>query len=380
MSSPEVLDFGRLLAPISDHQPSGAELKVDGSLRAMYYEVKDAREAARTAERELLRQVLAGENHGEGPAGERPNWPRVRELAVEIIAEHSKDLWVAAWLIEALARTDGFAGLRDGFRLTRELAEQFWDGIHPQPDEDGYLTTVAQLTGLNGADSEGVLVAPIKAIPITHSTTYGALSSAAYYQAQNLAKADPTRQTEALERGAVSVDMFDQAVRETPHDFLATLLADIKQCQVEFDRFNKVLEERCGTDADGYSMAPPSSNLRHALAECHDLVRTMAPSVQGPEPVPAELGPGDGQVVQVGDGNHLPVQTREQAFQALLRVANYFRQSEPHSPVSYALEQAVRWGRMPLPELLTELIPDESARTGMFRLTGIPPGKAPESK
>jgi type VI secretion system protein ImpA len=61
-------------------------------------------------------------------------------------------------------------------------------------------------------------------------------------------------------------------------------------------------------------------------------------------------------------------------------VADYFRQSEPHSPVSYALEQAVRWGRMPLPDLLAELIPDESARTNMLRMTGIPAAKAPESK
>ena len=52
------------------------------------------------------------------------------------------------------------------------------------------------------------------------------------------------------------------------------------------------------------------------------------------------------------------VRTREDAFRALLQVADYFKRTEPHSPVAYSLEQAVRWGRMPLPELLTELIPE----------------------
>jgi hypothetical protein len=35
------------------------------------------------------------------------------------------------------------------------------------------------------------------------------------------------------------------------------------------------------------------------------------------------------------------------------------------------LEQVVRWGRMSLPELLTELIADKKSRQEIFRFTGI---------
>jgi hypothetical protein len=38
--------------------------------------------------------------------------------------------------------------------------------------------------------------------------------------------------------------------------------------------------------------------------------------------------------------------------------------------VSYALDQVVRWGRMPLPELWTELIADEP-RKAVFKQIGI---------
>lgn len=74
------------------------------------------------------------------------------------------------------------------------------------------------------------------------------------------------------------------------------------------------------------------------------------------------------------------VGTREEAFRTLLRVAEFFKRTEPHSPVSYALEQAVRWGKMPLPQLLDELIPEDAVRQQLFKLIGIharPPEAAP---
>ena len=53
-------------------------------------------------------------------------------------------------------------------------------------------------------------------------------------------------------------------------------------------------------------------------------------------------------------------------------IADFFRRNEPHSPIPFALEQAVRWGQMPLPQLLRELIPDDGSRQNFFKLTGIP--------
>ena len=66
------------------------------------------------------------------------------------------------------------------------------------------------------------------------------------------------------------------------------------------------------------------------------------------------------------------ISNRDEAFRTLLKVSEFFRRTEPHSPISYNLEQAVKWGRMSLPELLSELIPDERARDEFFKLAGIP--------
>jgi len=176
MASPETLDLELLLRPISEDRPEGVELRDDPSGQALFFQTKEAREAARSVERRLLQSRVL-QDEAAGPA-DRPNWQLVRDLATQILAEHSKDLWVCAWLIEAQARLAGFAGLRDGFRLVRRLAEQFWDGIHPAPDEDGIATTVAQLTGLNGEDAEGALVAPIDQISIVPATSLPPLTSA----------------------------------------------------------------------------------------------------------------------------------------------------------------------------------------------------------
>ena len=63
--------------------------------------------------------------------------------------------------------------------------------------------------------------------------------------------------------------------------------------------------------------------------------------------------------------------SRDDAFHHLLEVAAFFQRTEPHSIVPYALEQVVRWCRTPLPDLLTELIPDDTPRNVFFKQVGI---------
>lgn len=67
------------------------------------------------------------------------------------------------------------------------------------------------------------------------------------------------------------------------------------------------------------------------------------------------------------------IRTREDAFRTLQKVAEFFRQTEPHSPISYTLEDVVRRGRMPLPALLAELMPDQEARRTFLVAAGIKP-------
>jgi type VI secretion system protein ImpA len=65
--------------------------------------------------------------------------------------------------------------------------------------------------------------------------------------------------------------------------------------------------------------------------------------------------------------------TRDTALRELDRIADYFRRTEPHSPLAYTLDEAVRRGRMSLSELLAEVLPDADVRNGMLLRLGIRP-------
>src|SRR4051794_26825572 len=105
MPSQDVLDFVKLLNPIPGDKPAGADLRADAGPTSLYYQIKDGRNTARAAERRM-------EGGQEDPVP--PDWKVVVTTATKALTESTKDLEVTAYLIEALCRTNGFAGLRDG--------------------------------------------------------------------------------------------------------------------------------------------------------------------------------------------------------------------------------------------------------------------------
>lgn len=373
MASPDVLDFAKLLAPIAGENPAGIDLRTDSSPSSPYYATKDARNKARADER---RAVAAEE--GEAPM---PEWKPVIQNAIKVLTEKSKDLEITAYLIEGLCRTAGFVGLRDGFRLARELAEKYWDQIYPLPDEEGLETRVAGLTGLNGDDAEGTLIAPIARIPITETRGDVPYATYHYHEAKNLAKiADPKVRDRKIEQGAVTLEKVQKAVSDSSNKFYINLMEDITKALEEFNKLVAFLDEKCG------SKAPPASNIRTALIAVQDVVKDVAQGklqMGGPAAAAdagADAATGQASGGKSGEKSPDQLQTREDAFTLLMKVADFFRRTEPHSPVSYSVEQAVRWGRMPLPDLLTELVGEENPRKAIFKQVGIKPPEAADDK
>src|SRR5262249_10198756 len=148
---------------------------------------------------------------------------------------------------------------------------KYWDGLYPLPDEEGIDTRTAPLTGLNGDDAEGTLIAPINKVPITDNTSVGRLSTAHYQEASNLAKiTDPKVKEKRLARGAVAMETFLKAVAESPPKFYTNLVEDLTQSLDEYGKLCGALDKRC----DG--RAPPSSNIRGALTGCLDAIKGVA--------------------------------------------------------------------------------------------------------
>ncbi|MEZ6149130.1 MAG: type VI secretion system protein TssA [Pirellulaceae bacterium] len=379
MSTESILDFESLLAPISEEAPSGPSLREHPELSRTYYAVREARNAAMEAERVLARLALLEQrDHEQAPGGQEesrpvPHWGKVIDLAIDLLSKHSKDLWAVSWLIEALTRQAGLAGFRDGLKLCRLLSEQYWSTIHPRPDEEeGYGHTVAQLAGLDNTLSSAL--ESIAMLPTDSRLTW-----ANYQFALDMEQMDPDLRSTRIDEGAVSLNSFEQAVRDASREDLLCTLADLDDSIEECKSFSDVMDTLCGKDESGHDLSPPTGNLVRTLERLRLTFSALTSGLledaddDSDNSVVGELTEGERERAGADSANLMqrPVASRDEALQHLLRVADFFRKSEPHSPVSYALEQAVRWGRMPLPDLLRDLVSDDTVLAQVFKRMGI---------
>ncbi len=312
----------------------------------MYYELKDARNSARAAER----SVAANE-----PIGVVSLWNDVNTLAMRILSEYSKDIEILCWLAEAQLRLRGFAGLRDSFTVLVSLVDKWWPDLHSVAN-DTVEDKVAPLTGLNGLGGEGVLIQALRLSPLVPDNAYGKFGLWDYQRAQ--------RPGETALR-----DALYQAVAEKGTAVMRTQLAEVESCLENFNALARKLDELCGQDA------PPASNIRQVLQEAALAIRTMAHIDEAVESDArsAELaGEASPSVMPAVNANG-SIRSRDEAFEILLNVARFFRRAEPHSPTAQALETLVRRGRMDFQELLHELLPDAATRASVLTAAGIQP-------
>jgi len=239
----------------------------------------------------------------------------------------------------------------------------------------------AHLLQLNGIDSTGALVPPIGRIPFTEVTSLGEFSRVQLQEAQALAKiADPKARQAKIDSGALSHETIQRAVAETRPEFYQVLFEDVALALEEFDRFNEAVRRKSGLDGDtnAYQYDPPSGNIREVVQGFLDIVKDLtkakpkAKPTPGPTATPSPNGGAASPVAPPPEGNGA-IGSREDALGRILDVAEYFRRTEPQSIMPYALEQVVHWGKLSLPELLSELIADEAPRKNVFKQVGIKP-------
>lgn len=355
MTTDTILDFDKLLAPIAGDNPVGVDLRVAAS--DVYYQLKDARSAARTAERKSTA-------NGESIATVTTSWQPLLDLCIKAISEQTKDLEVASWLTESLARIHGFAGLSDGLRLLRELITNFWPAIYPAEDEEGSATKIVALTGLNGVNSPGTLIMPIHCIPIV-SGQGKIFATWQYQQALEVAKiADAEVRKQRIENGAFALDDLKDAAKATNPEFFAELKNNLQSCQQEFTALETVLAEKCA------EIKPELANISRALADSDEAMAALTKHLTAAEPQD-EAVVADNKVKNItASGN------RQELFKQLQTIADFFRRTEPHSPLSYLLEKTIRWGDMELPELMQELLTDGNILADYYRVVGIKPPQA----
>ena len=85
----------------------------------------------------------------------------------------------------------------------------------------------------------------------------------------------------------------------------------------------------------------------------------------------------DGTIVAVTSGiagTSGAIQSRADALKRLTQLADYFRKTEPHSPISYLVNRAVKWGNMPLETWLQDVIKDDTVLSQIRQTLGFNTG------
>jgi type VI secretion system protein ImpA len=365
----EGLDLETLLTPISAETPTGTDIRTDFSPASVYFRLRDARADARAAERAADTDPAA-----EGTSTE--SWRTVRTLSVKILSEQAKDLEVAAWLTEALVRSNGLAGLAFGAQVIGGLTDRYWDQVFPMPDEDGIETRLAPVTGLNGEGGDGTLTQPLNKLRLFNGADGEPVLLFQYQASAELETiTDKARKEARLKAGAVPFDKMQAAARAAgPGNFVA-LRRNLREAQAAWTAMGEILDRVAGRDS------PPTRQISDTLETILSIINQYAP----PEGTDAPAGEGDAGEGEAGgeDGaeddsggqmvRKKKMVTREDALATLTEIAEFFRRNEPQSPLAYTIDEAIRRGRLSWPELIGELVSDANVRNSILNSLGIKP-------
>lgn len=348
---PEILNdlsLAELAAPIDGG--SGEDL----SFSALFDQIKEARRA----DPDYLTQ-------GDWQTDlKTADWEKVIQLCAQGLAQQSKDLMLVAWLSEGLAQRDHFEGITFGLNLAERILESFWDSAYPSL-EDGLDERAARLAWL-----KTTLTDITGGLPITQGQHFGVLRYDESRHVENLALQNPKAMQTALAEGKINAEIFQRSVVLSDTEHLRSKAWQIAGSLQGCERLQATADRLFGAEAPSFAgladMLTRASQLAEKLLKDRG-VELHPAAVAQPEPVPTPVA-----ATEPGDAMTSPTQaaapaamrttplTRDEAFTMLAGIAQFFKQSEPQSPVPYLIERAIKWGNMPLEGWLSDVIKDSN--------------------
>lgn len=362
MNPDQQAELEALLAPLTEQEPCGPALRYDPT----FTEIRLARE----------------EDDPSLPMGqwERPlkraDWVFIEDRCKDMLARRSKDLQIAAWLLESWTRQHGFDGLLRGLHLVDGLLRTHWTAVHPVIDEDNDADArVAPLVWLNESMSMTLKVhVPLLKIagrkPPKVSFADWERLVAREVSGQEHAP-EKNSSIEASELPLTREDVISYAHQHLHYE-LQTRIELVRHCISCLDSLTSFVDTQLGMDS------PNLGKLHGALTAIERALTQLIPAKSLPSAVedvpPHALGmpvTTAGETVMAPPVTLSHWQSRHEAYVTLEAIADYLAVVEPHSPTPYLLRRAVNWGRMPLPELMAEIIKEEGDLNRLMNLIGL---------
>ena len=380
-----MVDIAQLLAPISEDSPTGNYLKLD---RSIYRALRNNYNAAQSSFRQLIETPDASSDEALLEANES-NWTQLRNSTLEALTQSTKDLELLGWYISSqLFTAQPYQNLADSTKVLKSFIEEFWGNLHPtlpdnkikSDDEQGKLREIADfrikpLLQLVGESNDSTaLFMPLQLIGLIDDITFGD-----YLRAERSGGLEELKK-KAQQLHSSDVEQTVLLLSEAYQNFTEAEIAIAKECQqvgvtpISFrfakaniaDSINAIRflnEDKFTFWPLGDDYLPRQEQVVEPEQEQSPL-QTTAASTDSVPPAAVEATSSPTQAVAtvqtVATVNQIQVSTdqiasRDQAFQELRKISEFFKQTEPHSPISFLLERAIRWGYMSLPELMQEM-------------------------
>jgi len=287
------------------------------------------------------------------------DWGFVLDRCARLLRDKTKDLRVAVWLAEAAAKRYQLRGLGEGFRLLTGLCEQYWDqGLYPEADGADHEQRIGNLAWILSRTP-----ALVREMPLTEGRG-SAWSTVDFEAARRRASGPDADQPPRL------ADL-EAARRANSPAFTGAFREDAQYCLDALNRLEQVADAQLGTDSPGFSAAREAVQaMLHAMPAVAASASVAPLGQAAPDAAPA----GDVPATQPQAASaHGPIRTRADAISQLRAVARFFRETEPHSPVSYFAEKAANAGEQDLHTWLRSVIKDQGSLAHIEELLGVPP-------
>jgi type VI secretion system protein ImpA len=148
-------------------------------------------------------------------------------------------------------------------------------------------------------------------------------------------------------------------------------MRDCDHCAAALGDLERVVDDRLGADGPSF---------RAAKSALEDVILFVTPAAREAGALPGEVpskaahaGKTGAAAVsaQSGPVTAGPIQTRAQALAQLRLVADFFRRTEPHSPVAYLADKAANWGEQPLHLWLRAVVKDDATLVRLEEMLGV---------
>ncbi|WP_449468421.1 type VI secretion system protein TssA [Stenotrophomonas humi] len=349
-----MLDQNALLAPITIDAPTGEEL----SFSVEFDRIIESRRADDPTLDQGAWQTDI----------KYADWNGVLRDCTDLLLNRTKDLRLAGWLCESATQLKGFPGWASGLRITAGLCDRYWEDVHPQAQDGDQEERIGNLSWLLANSLQWLRAVPIVAAP------QGRFSLADFDHAHS-ASTDSDSSRPGL-------DLLDAARRDTPHAFYRQLAHTLPDCKQALLELQAAVDNRLGLDGPSFTAARElldqieRTSLRFArdagllLDSGNDVDHAVEPDA--PDSFAADMPSATSSTTATTrTGPAGAPASRKEALAQLRQVAEFFRRTEPHSPVAYIAEKAARWGEMPLHVWLKHVIKDHGTLEQMEEMLGI---------